>query len=70
VDVGDGGARGEGADEDAAQDVAENEGLAGCPRESPAEDGGHEDVGDIAEDEGFGSHLARIITRTSAIRPG
>src|SRR6266508_3392787 len=70
VDVGDGRARREGAAEKATEDIAENEWLARGPREGAAEDGGDEDVGEIAEDEGFGGHLGRIITRTSPIRPG
>ena len=56
MDVGDGGPGREGADEDAPEDVPEDQRLAREPGERATEDGGGEDVGEIAEDEGIGDH--------------
>jgi hypothetical protein len=45
-----GGARREGADEESAEDIAENQGLAQRPRQRSPHHGGEEDEGEIGED--------------------
>ncbi len=62
----------EGADEDATQDVAEDQWLAGEPRQRPAEQRGGEHVGEIAEDEGVGDHdvTGRVGARSRPVYRG
>ena len=63
VYVGDGGTGREGTDEDAAQDVAKNQRLAGRPRQRAAQDGGDEDVGEVAKENRLGGHGEQIAVR-------
>jgi hypothetical protein len=56
VQIGDRGAGGQRADQDAAQDVAQDERLAGKPGERPAHDRGEKHVGEVAKEDGFGNH--------------
>ncbi len=56
VQVRDGGPGGERADQDAAQHVAQDQGLAGQPGEGAAGHRGQEDVGEIPEKGRFGEH--------------
>jgi hypothetical protein len=51
VDVVDAGAGGEGGDDEAGEDVAEDEGLTEAPGEETDGEGGGEDESDVAEDE-------------------
>ena len=57
VKVGHRGAGREGADQDAPEDVAEDQGLAREPGQTAAEDGGGEHVGQVTEYQRLGHHV-------------
>jgi hypothetical protein len=61
VDIRDGGAGSEWADQNAAQDVTEDQRLTGDPGECAAEHGGDEHVRQVPDEQGVGQHgLANI----------
>ena len=62
VDVGDRRPGGQGADEKTADDVAENQRLAGEPGERSAEHRGDEDIRQIPEEDGIRAHVALTAT--------